>query len=280
MGLQDLLFAVALPALLAGAVWFALALPLSRDAKVRPGAAVAFAVAAICAFLGLGGPVSGPDVFVILLYVLGGAGIAGAIDPALENKKFLRFAFRWLVALAAVRALRGPQISSLSIPGQIIEIVPEIIIIVLSWTACGAAVASSKGIYVPGSLWLIFSFGAAVIALTGNLFLGKLSGSLAAAAGPALVLGLWLRTPLFSSGAVGTALLIFFSLLLTGYYYGELPLACALLLAAAPAVALAGQAIARGMMPPRRAQFISLAAAAALCGIALFLGWPAASEGY
>jgi hypothetical protein len=74
--------------------------------------------------------------------------------------------------------------------------------------------------------------------LSGGLLLGQLAGILSATAATCFLLIIAVRAPFLPSGAAAPLSLVCAGLLLSGFFYAELPTASALLLALAPTTAL------------------------------------------
>ncbi len=116
-------------------------------------------------------------------------------------------------------------------------------------------------------VWLFFLYAianAVLLIFSSSAYLGLLVGSLAAALGPAVVLG-FVRKNIFVPEAVGLALALLFSTSIAqGYLYAYMPLECALLMIAAPGfLALASDG---------KASLTRVLGAAAFLSLALLLG--------
>ncbi|MBI5369363.1 MAG: hypothetical protein HZA54_20170, partial [Planctomycetes bacterium] len=204
-------------------------------------------------------------------------GVADAFAP-----RPLRWALRpVLAALAAAAVLHfliGPGRRFAGWGAALPEVAGGATATLASWVGVEAwSARRPRGVALPLLLLAVASVAAAALAFSGSVVLGQLAGVLAAAAGAALVAGL-LRPPAVAHLACALPVLLplLAVLVLSGHFYSDLPMASALLLAAAPLGAWAGDlpACAR-----RGAAWSRAAAALALLfplAAALALAWPAA----
>ena len=101
-----------------------------------------------------------------------------------------------------------------------------------------AAVRRDRSISSPLILTIVASGTGAALMLSGSMLLGQLAMILAAALGAILAAAFLLPRAVEGRGVVPVAVAMLASLWLSGYFYSELPIASALLLAAASFPAL------------------------------------------
>jgi len=130
---------------------------------------------------------------------------------------------------------------------------------------CDALCRQSPAKPIATPLFLLIPSGGAVIALvlSGSLLLGQLAAVLAAAVFGSFILGL--RQIALGKGVAPVFATLFSTLIVSGYYFAELPASSALLLAVAPALAL----VRTGKLTVLRAIVVRAALVAALVVIAL-----------
>lgn len=241
MTFQQFLWGVALPALLAAAVWTAASFPLKRESATRAGGSLAFAIGYICAHYGIGAPMTGADAFAWMPWIAAAAGAAGILEYYLRGRG-MAVALLQIAVAAGTLQLLVSGVNPAYAP-QWYESAAAIVVTAAAWRAVSKAGATTKGLYVPAMVWAACAAGAFLMLKSGSAKNAQLAGALAASAGPAAVLALWMRPPQFEKGASAGFIIIFNCLIMHCVYFGEMPKAGGLALALAPALAAALPAV-------------------------------------
>lgn len=281
MTFHDFLWGVALPAVVSGVVWFIVAFPLKRDGRPRAGGSLAFAISYLCAHYGIGAPMRGADVTAWMPWIAAAAGAAGVFEVFLTSNRAALLGLRGIAAIGIVKLLLAPRAANISFGMQLFETAIAAAFIIIAWAAASRAGRELKGFYLPAVLWLIFSVAAVLLVISGSGMHGQLSGALAAATGPIVILSFWMRPPVLEKGASAGAIVLFYPILILSYYYSYMPLPGALSLAAAP-ILTAVPVLLTNRMSPARARFVGFALVAAALGAAAFfvLSEAPPSDGY
>ncbi len=274
---ETILYAIALPAVLAGVVWGVAWRVWNRESAPLFGGtwagAVAVAGAMIAGYIGVSGwsgyPPKVAEGWLPFIAIV--AVFAGALEGVLP--KFLRWG-PWLTIViwfAFILTERSrPTWTGTSI---------FLVLTTLAFDGCVQATEAvaqrHPGAALPLALWVWTAGLAGALGATGSITYGQLGGTLAAAMGAGVVAA-WLKPGFsFSRGAVATVMILGGSLLLCGYFYSELPLSSALILAGAPAVLWLGETGLVTRRNPRAAVVIRAALIAVPVAIALLIAlWP------
>ncbi|MBI3817949.1 MAG: hypothetical protein HY286_04600 [Planctomycetes bacterium] len=270
MTFDDFFWCIILPALASGALWVFVAFPLAPGSRVRAGASLAFSIAYILAHAGIA-QWRGADVVAWLPWIAAGAGILGVVETRIAGAA--GHAMRAVVSLGIPLLLVRPLLSNAAPPDVFVKIAPPAILIFIAWTATSRSAPVEPGMYHPILQFIIYCTASAVILFTHNLTLAELSGVLAAATGPAVVLSTWLRAGVYKTNGATAPLLIYYSILILAHDYGYTPDSCALLLGAAPALAAGPRLVLQNRVSDRTARFAGFACTAAALGSALAIAW-------
>jgi len=166
--------------------------------------------------------------------------IAAAADAFVRPKGTVRFVAWAIICTIACRLILQPKFSYAwsATEGWLRVFAIAVAIVVL--TFCLDLVERSPfGTARLFSVMTVFCGGACVaLILSGSLLLGQLACILCTTAATCFVLIIAGRAPFHPSGAAAPLSLVCAGLLLSGFFYAELPTASALLLALSPAMAL------------------------------------------
>lgn len=166
--------------------------------------------------------------------------IAAAADAFVRPKGTVRFVAWAIICTIACRLILQPKFSYAwsATEGWLRVFAIALAIVVL--TFCLDLVERSPfGTARLFSVMTIFCGGACVaLILSGSLLLGQLACILSTTVAQCFVLIIAVRAPFHPSGAAAPLSLVCAGLLLSGFFYAELPTASALLLALSPAMAL------------------------------------------
>jgi hypothetical protein len=166
--------------------------------------------------------------------------IAAAADAFVRPKGTVRFVAWAIICTIACRLILQPKFSYAwsATEGWLRVFAIALAIVVL--TFCLDLVERSPfGTARLFSVMTIFCGGACVaLILSGSLLLGQLACILSTTVATCFVLIIAVKAPFHPSGAAAPLSLVCAGLLLSGFFYAELPTASALLLALSPAMAL------------------------------------------
>jgi hypothetical protein len=114
----------------------------------------------------------------------------------------------------------------------------SVTLVALSCCLQRLAAAGSRSVLMPLVVLMVAAGSTVALILTGSLLLGQLAMGLAAAIGAGVLVGWLIPNDAFRRGVAPVAALLLSGLWLSGYFYSELPASSALMLAAAPGLAL------------------------------------------
>lgn len=114
--------------------------------------------------------------------------------------------------------------------------------ITIIWESTERLNAQRPGASVPLAYWVLFALAAITFVTAGSALLGQLSGALAAACGAALVLAWWAPRLSLAGGAATVFVPMYAGMLMQAYFFGELPVWSAVVMAVAPLSLWLGEA--------------------------------------
>ena len=163
----------------------------------------------------------------------------GVIDALLRPAGSLRMLIWMLCCMGFLRLLLSAKFQyGWSLAQGVLWIVGLAAGMLMLAISLDAAVRRDRSISSPLILTIVASGTGAALMLSGSMLLGQLAMILAAALGAILAAAFLLPRAVEGRGVVPVAVALLASLWLSGYFYSELPLASALLLAAASLPAL------------------------------------------
>jgi hypothetical protein len=154
---------------------------------------------------------------------------------ALRISERARAIIALVMSAGPLALLLGPQFQySWSVVQGVVWVAALAAVSVLLWVSLDILTSLSGGVAIALPLFMLIPAAGASVALllSGSMVLGQLAIVLAAAALGAMLTKS--RGSLRDRGAVPAFTLVFFSLLVCGYFYAELPASSAVLLSAAP----------------------------------------------
>ena len=272
-----LVFGIALPAVISG---FFLFLGWLWRRNLTDGVwsgALACAIGAMAGFFGIldwsGFPPRLAEGW--LPFIAGVAGIAGLLECLVLKKTVPRIFIGFLLVAAAIWVLIASQRSSWSTLGFAALYAGLCAATLLVLASLDILASRRPGLSIPLCLWVWTAGIAGSLALTGSLRYGELAGVLAATMGAGIVAAFLNSNISFARGAVPVLAPLAIGLVICGYFYSELPISSAPILALSPMILWVGESkFATGRRPwigaLMRAGLIALPV-----GIALILAaWP------
>lgn len=166
-----------------------------------------------------------------LLWIALGAGIAGAVDALPACQWWVRWPMRVGVSVAAFAVILKPMIDNQwSSPEAAAHVIGYTVAACGLWFALAGNAAQNND--APRA-WIMILLIAAVAGLQlvagSSIVMAQLTGAVACAALPLLLMAWWTRTWSGANGGVGPMVLLIGSLLLIGVHYGDMqPLHAAL----------------------------------------------------
>jgi hypothetical protein len=236
--LNLVLFVVVVPALVAAVTTTVVGFSARRLGFAGAGqAAVALALGAgtLAAQFAVAWPHVPPiEVTDRLPWLVGVLMLLGLLESTHPSPAWARWENRVLVAILLLALVLGPVVGpewpsrrDLAVEGGLV------LGILCAWMSLeGLATGRSTAVLGPALLAVAGSTAAALL-LSGSVVLGRVGGGLAAALGAVWVLSWWLPELLLSRGGVPVLTATVAALLIVGCVYSSLPLAAAILLAAA-----------------------------------------------
>lgn len=200
-------------------------------------------------------------------------GVVSVVESFLGERRWprrlLRFAFPFLVPWLMLSRLLARR--------EAVELALVVGGVGLALFLVGAAVSAwaerRSGVSVPLVLWWVTAAGSACILLSGSVRYAQFAGVLAACLGAAVVVALLRPAFLLGAGAAGVVVVLNGCFWIAGHWLSELPGEVACLLAAAPLLALLGEAGPLARLAPRKALLARLALASLALVPAILLAW-------
>ena len=259
IGPSDFLFDIIIPALLALLAVCIAWRPWQRfPVPVRGhwGGAAAVGIAVLAAHPAVMGgwprfppPDANSRMFVVELLAL----IVGLFDALVRPARWVTTLLMFLVIAAAVGFILKFKLFAEWSAAASIGFVLLCGLLGAVWWITLEVMADEGGLVAPLSMWMIASTAAVAFMLTEGLLWGKLTLSLAAAAGAMVVIVLWRNTVSLSHGATHAFVIVLLSLLVSSHYLASLTYGQLLTLLSAPAFLWIGFLLAR-MTPLARAR--------------------------
>jgi hypothetical protein len=243
--LNLVLFVVVVPALLAAITAMVVGFSARRLGFAGAGpAAVALALGAgtIAAQCAVAWPRVPPiEVTDWLPWLVGVAMLLGLLESTVPIPAWMRWISRVLVTILVVALVLGPvlgpewsSLRALAAAGGLV------LGILVAWMNLeGLAAGRSTAVLGP-ALLAVAGGTAAALLLSGSVVLFRVGGGLAASLGAIWVLSWWLSDRSLSRGGIPVLTATVAALLIVGHVYSSLPLAAAILFAAAPLAAWPG----------------------------------------
>jgi hypothetical protein len=210
-----------------------------------------------------------------LFWLAWAAGAAGCLEAAGRSAGWVRFATRALVSAAAVWLILRARLQSSSGLASAGLVAATGCALLALWALLEGLAERRPGSSLPLVLWTTAAASSVSLVLSGSVVLGQLAGALAAALGALVVVSWWRPAAARFRGAPAVAAVALGGLWISGAVYSELPLASALLLAAAPVAAWEGEAPAVRRLKPWQATLARFLAALIPAAVAVAIAFAA-----
>jgi hypothetical protein len=186
-------------------------------------------------------PDSNSRMFVVELLAL----IVGLFDALVRPPRWVSTLLMFLVTAAAVGFVMKFKLFAEWSAAASVGFVLLCGLLGAVWWITLEVMADEGGLVAPLSMWMIASTAAIAFMLTEGLLWGKLTLSLAAAAGAMVVILLWRSTISLSHGAMHAFVIVLLSLMVSSHYLASLSYGYLLTLLSAPAFLWIGFLLAR-----------------------------------
>jgi hypothetical protein len=190
----------------------------------------------------------------------------------------LHWLLRLAASAAAVVVVSLPTIRYTWTTTQSVIAVPVLVLaLYASWASLGALATRTSASSLGVTIMIAAGVGSVTLVASRTAKLSQLCAAIAAMAGAALVLAWWKRRLSLGAAGAGVAALLLGYLWMQGYLYAEMPMASALLLAAAPSAAWVGRLAVVRKLPPWLGVCVQAAAVLVPAGAALGVALAAAA---
>jgi hypothetical protein len=269
--LRPLLLGLLVPALVCGAFIVAAARPGPDGGPTRGwwgsmwGGLVGLTLGYLIAHVTVAGwpPLRPVDVTDWLPHAALAAMVVGLVALLWPRAVRLHWFLRFVAASGAVVVVTLPMIRHTWTTAQsVIVLLVLVPALFATWVSLDGLARRVSGAGLGLSLLIVTGAGSVALVVSRTAKLGQLCAALAAMAGAALAVAWWKRRTSLGPAAAGVGALLLGYLWIEGHLYAELPVASALLLAAAPSAAWIGALPAVRKLAPW--QVVCVQAAAAL----------------
>lgn len=213
----------------------------------------------------------------IVYYALGGL-VFSAMESFWEKIALLRLGLRFLFVELCLWFLLGPLANH---SWGLLQASCHFAIcggaVLFFWYAADKLRDQIRETHLALNLLIVTSGGSLVLLLSGSASLGQLGGGLSAVVGASLILGVFYNRCFMTKTAVTVWVVLYATLVISGYFYADVPLLSALFLAVAPATVLALKRKETSVMKSWQAHMIPVAGAVlpiVLALIPVFANWP------
>ncbi|MHC4977983.1 MAG: hypothetical protein ACYTGT_03025 [Planctomycetota bacterium] len=240
--LKPLLLGLLVPALVCGAFIVAAARPRLDGGPARGqwGGLVGLTLGYLIAHVAVAGwpPLQPVDVTDWIPHAAVAAMVVGLIAWLWPRAVGLHWCLRFALAAGAVVVVTLPTMRHTWTTVQSVIVLLVLVPAMLAtWISLDGLARRMSGPALALILLILSGAGSIALVVSKTAKLGQLCAALAAMAGAGLVVAWWNRRSSLGAGAAGVAAVLLGYLWLEGYLYAELPVASAILLAAAPSAA-------------------------------------------